>query len=245
MQNIAILRLRIFILQQNVSDTITNHINHIKMKKIKYNENFFKEWKDLNRFSYNEVVRPFGQRDPNKVGRWYQGQPIGTEDIIKLCNSYNLEVTDFFIEEECEEEYGGVKQATALPDYIKERREKERERMEQKQNTVQLPADTATLALEYERKINNLLMQHAEEIKGIHDNYRLQQRDSRSVIDTLQKNIEALSATIAAQQATIMSQQNTIATYDALVRKQKKIPLTSESLPFGTSTMVNEPGFGG
>lgn len=232
--------------------------------KIKFDSTAFRKWFELNNMTRNRVIKELGQRDPNKVSRWLLGQTIGTEDLIGLCNHFNLELTDFLIikedsmsnrintliTEEMKERRGGLK--PALPAQPVEAA------------TSSLAADDITIArisLKYEQEINALTQKHNKDLKEQMSSTRHQLESRNKMVNSLQETIDVLNNTIQqmqsamqglqntiqAQQATIESQQDTIATMDALIRKQKKIP--SQSNPkyqstFGSSTMVNDGGNG-
>lgn len=224
---------------------------------IRFDNKAFQKWFDLNNMSRNRVIKELGQRDPNKVSRWLLGQTIGTEDLIGLCNHFNLELTDFLIikddvtdhrintliTEEMKERRGGLKKM--IPDQPVETA------------TATMAADDITIArisLKYEQQINALTQKHNQDIKEQMASTRHQLESRNKMVNSLQATIDVLNntiaqmqATIQAQQSTIESQQSTIATMDALVRKQKKIP--SQTAPsyqdtFGSSMTVNDGGRG-
>lgn len=231
--------------------------------KIEFDKKVFKEWFELNGFSRNGVITAMGQRDPNKVGRWMLGQVIATEDLIKLCNHYNLELGDFFIIKKDDEE-DNVCISTSLPDTIKGKR-LGRNRGVSEDGISSMPTTDAMsdseialarLSLKYEKKINDLMTAHGLEIKENNAKTYQQIQNRNNIIATLQntinvlnesmknhnKEIEELQNTIATLNMTIQQQQSTIATYDAIIRKQKKIPSQPNPFPFGQVTMVQDGG---
>ena len=231
--------------------------------KIEFDKKVFKEWFELNGFSRNGVITAMGQRDPNKVGRWMLGQVIATEDLIKLCNHYNLELGDFFIIKK-DDEGGNVCISTSLPDTIKDKR-LGRNGGVSEDGTSSMPTTDAMsdseialarLSLKYEKKMNDLMAAHSLEIKENNAKTYQQLKNRNDIIATLQntinvlnenmkthnKEIEELQNTIATLNLTIQQQQGTIATYDAIIRKQKKIPSQPSPLSFGQVTMVQDGG---
>lgn len=229
--------------------------------KIEFDKKVFNEWFQLNGFSRNGVITAMGQRDPNKVGRWMLGQVIATEDLIKLCNHYNLEIGDFFIIQNDDET---TRINTSLPDTIKDKRLGRKGEVNEG-DTSSLPTTDAMsdsdiaiarISLKYEKKINELMTAHSLEIKenNARTGHQLDSRNKiiaslQSTIDTLgdsikmhQKEVEELRNTITTLNLTIQQQQNTIATYDAIIRKQKKIPSQPSPFPFGQVTMVQDGG---
>lgn len=231
--------------------------------KIEFDKKAFKDWFELNGFSRNGVITAMGQRDPNKVARWALGQVIATEDLIKLCNHYNLELGDFFIIKK-DDEGDTVRINTSIPDSITDKR-LGRNTGTVKESSTSMPTTDAMsdneialarLSLKYEKKINDLTTAHSLEIKENNAKTYQQLMSRNDIIATLQgtinvlnesmktrdKEIEELRNTIATLNLTIQQQQGTIATYDAIIRKQKKIPSQPSPFPFGQVTMVQDGG---
>lgn len=240
--------------------------------KLKFDYNLFKDWFDLNNMSRNRVLKILGQRDPNKVGRWLTGQVIATKDLIGLCNHYNLEPSDFLIMSE--EENARIKTVLPDRLKKKremEMRKWNEIASTTRDDTVQvskkqaasdslstLDIALAKQSIMYEKRINELITSHSLEIKENNANTRQQLRERNKIIETLQDTIailnkevetkqkseEALQEAISALRQTITEQQATISSYDAIIRKQKKIP--SQPSPFysGQATMVNDGGAG-
>lgn len=235
--------------------------------KIEFDKNVFNEWFNLNGFSRNGVIKALGTRDPNKVGRWLLGQVISTDDLIGLCNHYNLEIGDFLIITDDDEDSTRIN--TILPDTIKDRRLRKTGLLavskDSNNETSSSPiTDTLTdkdiaitrLSLGYERKINDLIAAHSLEIKESIANTRQQMESRNKIISTLQntidtlndniklhnKEVEKLQDTIATLQLTIQQQQNIIASYDSIIRKQKKIPSSTSPFFSGQPTMVQDGG---
>lgn len=228
--------------------------------KYKFDNAIFAKWFNMNGMKRNNLIVKLGQRDPNKVGRWLAGQTIGTEDLLALCNVYDLELTDFLVK--IEEQPESRRIHTELPEEIKERRKKEVDGKQLAEIATQsLKADDITLtriALKYEQQISEIERKHNKEIQELMTRNRHAGEDRSKMVSELQRTIGTLTdtiaqlqensrqqqATIQQQQATIESQQATIATMDALVRKQKKIPSqTAYPQVYGSaSTMVNDGG---
>lgn len=231
---------------------------------IKFDSTAFKKWFDLNNMSRNRVIKELGQRDPNKVGRWLLGQTIGTEDLIGLCNHFNLELSDFLI---IKEEVGDNRVKTLITEEMKERRGGLKPALPTQPvetATSTLAADDLTIArlsLKYEQEISALTQKHNNDLKEQMSSTRHQLESRNKMINSLQDTINVLNGTIQQMQSSMQAQQDTIqaqrstieslqgtnATMDALIRKQKKIP--SQSYPkyqstFGSSTMVNDGGNG-
>lgn len=231
---------------------------------IKFDNKAFKAWFELNNMTRNRVIKELGQRDPNKVGRWLLGQTIGTEDLLGLCNHFNLELSDFLI---IKEDVTETRINTLITEEMKERRGGLKPALPAQPveaATSSLAADDITIArlsLKYEQEINALVQKHNKDIREQMSSTRHQLESRNKVVSSLQDTIDVLNKTIQqmqanmqglqdtihAQQATIESQQATIATMDALIRKQKKIP--SQTNPkyldtFGSSMTVCDGGNG-
>lgn len=224
--------------------------------KMKFDNKVFRLWFELNGLNRSKVITEIGQRDPNKVGRWLTGQTIGTEDLIALCNTYNLQLSDFIFSVD---DHDDNRIETILPEVIKLRRASGQEIVisDMGGQDVSQPSDLAMakLALSYEQKLNALHNEHIKEMKDARANTRYQMEQRGKMVNTLQesiasltKTIEDMRATINEQQQTISSQQNVISTYDAIIRKQKKMPPQQTSVPqtfvHGSSsvTMANDGG---
>lgn len=224
--------------------------------KYKFNKELFKKWFDLNDLTRNRVISTLGQRDSNKVGRWILGQTIGTEDLIALCNNFNLEINDFLqpipeAKDDCIE--------TLLPEEIKLRRNQQNGANLLEMASTTLKADDITIArlsLQYEQKINQIEKQHSLDMKEMRASTRRQMENREKFVSTLQdtisilnKNLEqqqnkekALLDTINTLKQTIASQQENISSYDAIIRGQKKIPSQPIIPTYGSTTMVNDGG---
>lgn len=224
--------------------------------KYKFNKELFKKWFDLNDLTRNRVISTLGQRDSNKVGRWILGQTIGTEDLIALCNSFNLEISDFLqpipeAKDDCIE--------TLLPEEINLRRKQKDGVNLTEMATTTLKADDITIArlsLQYEQKINQIEKQHSLDMKENRASTRRQLENREKFVNTLQDTISILNNSLEQQQSkekelldtintlkqTIASQQETISSYDAIIRGQKKIPSHPIIPTYGSATMVNDGG---
>lgn len=229
--------------------------------KIEFDYKLFETWFRLNNMSRNKVIKVLGQQDPNKAGRWLTGQVIATEDLIALCNHFNLELGDFFI---ITDEEISPRINTALPDVIKERREKRSNALEASLRSKAPTSEVITpdelaitqLALKYEQKINSLISSHSQEMKDFNANTRNQVERRNELVKSLQNTIDTLSQTIlqhtkevesltdiiSTLKETIEQQQETISTYEAIIRKQKKIPSQRDPLSFGQVAMVQDGG---
>lgn len=233
---------------------------------IKFDKKIFRKWFELNDMTRNGVMEILGQRDPNKAGRWILGQPIGTKDLIKLCNHFDFQIDDFFIyDDEDEEEIV----ETILPEEIKQKRRSKEEKKDKDKSTETAPNNSsdskstslieetakelaiARISLKYEQEIKALNKQHQQELKESIANTRNQINNRTKFIESQQNTIQLLNETInqlhndlREKQEIIESQRNTIATLDALVRKQKKMPKTIQADTFGSVTMANDGGGG-
>lgn len=200
------------------------------MKKFKFDTTVFKKWIDMNRLSRSKVINAIGQRDANKVGRWELGQVIGTEDLLALCNCYNLQLTDFLIETDSDD----IPTETVLPEVMKQRRKTIDSPSIVEMATQSLTADDLTIArlsLEYEKKINDITSINTEYIKEQTASFQYQ-RDQ--LVRQHSSQINSLNGTIDTLQDVINQQKETIATLEALVLKQKNIKQ-------GKPETVNDP----
>ena len=222
--------------------------------KLKFDKEVFKKWLELNGLNRSKVITDIGQRDPNKVGRWLTGQTIGTEDLLALCNTYNLQISDFLITVDDQDD---SRIETLLPESIKEKRANNTTCQPIKETIATQPLEPddlkiARLALQYEQKINKIIQDHSAEMRESRQVTRRQMETRTKMVETLQESIASLTKTIEAQRATIQelqqvnaSQQNVINTYDAIIRKQKKMPPQPSYQTFTPGSSVTMASDGG
>lgn len=64
---------------------------------LRYNYGFFSRFISENRINKKDILDALGTKDYTTLNRWIEGlNPIATETILRLCNTYDIPLSSFF-----------------------------------------------------------------------------------------------------------------------------------------------------